>query len=317
MHHRQHRPLVALFCLAALASAAALSGCNRKTGQLRSEALGSIEAAAVHDDFDVGGTYRFEAIRTSVARAPFVGEIKNQLAYEGYLTLSQNDDGTVRMEREVCHAELLSAKEAVRSTIRERFLRELYSGSYDGRLWIDGGVAHLEFREVRYVSGADLEDPGHDPLPESADDERVVDSDTDGKPGITIHVEGIATGQIYMVQRITSTWRSTAVSEEGIEGQIEWSEERSILGATADRLEQKRDSRVTDDPSENRFVMQRVEDGASCADHDDSDVSDVDDADDPDLEIYDEPQVAPIGIETPSVGEPTEGPNGIPAEERQ
>lgn len=253
-----------LLAVTLIASFCTVSACSKKTGELRTQSMASVAATSVPDDFDVSGTYRFEAIRTSAASAPFIGEIKNQLLLEGIATLQQNEDGSVVMERTVCHAELLSAKEAVRSTIDQAFLRQLYSDSRSGTLKVTDGLASLEFPNVYYVAGAELENPGEDALPEDPNDARVIDAEGDGKPGMTITVEGIASGEIYMVQRITSAWHSTAVSTTGIEGRIEWTEERGMLGATSGRLEQKRDSWVTEDPAENRFTMIPVESGTNC-----------------------------------------------------
>lgn len=253
-----------LLAVTLVTSLCAVSACSNKTGDLRTQAMASVEATSVADDFDVSGTYRFEAIRTSAASAPFIGEIKNQLVLEGIATLRQSDDGSVVMERTVCHAELLSAKEAVRSTIDQAFLRQLYSDTRNGTIKIYDGVASLDFPDVYYVAGAELENPGEDALPEDPNDPRVIDADGDGKPGMTIKVEGIASGEIYMAQRITSSWHSTTVSPTGIEGRIEWREERGMLGATSGRLEQKRDSWVTEDVSENRFTLIPVEAGTTC-----------------------------------------------------
>jgi hypothetical protein len=245
-----------------------VGACSKQGDSFETEEMGTVAATAVGEDFDMTGTWRFEAIRTSAADGGIIGTIKNQLVLEGIAKITQDDDGTVTMERTVCRGELLSERKSVKSTIEPLYLHELYSDTRTGTLTIEEGQAELVFPDVYYVSGADLENPGEDALPTSMDDPRVTDADSDGHPGMTIHVDGFVSGQIYLVQRVTSSWHSTAVSLSGVEGRIEWSEEREILDATAGRLEDKRDAWVTNNPNENRFVLMRADDDLHCREFD-------------------------------------------------
>ena len=105
-----------------------------------------------------------------------------------------------------------------------------------------------------------------EPLPTTADDPLVFDGDDDGHPGVTIEVTGLAGGQMYFVQRGWRELESTLVSGSRIEGVVRWDDERVILDATSRSLRNARPAEPVDDPSSNRFVMIRVDDGTTCSD---------------------------------------------------
>ena len=129
----------------------------------------------------------------------------------------------------------------------------------------------VEDGEIRFfqprrwlIFGARLDDPEHEELPTDPADERVVDSDRDGKPGITVHFEGLASGDAYLVQRQWSTMRG-AVDGDHIDGRIQWGEERTVLDATSVLLKSQPPSRTDPDAAASYFRMTRVDEDADCA----------------------------------------------------
>ncbi len=118
------------------------------------------------------------------------------------------------------------------------------------------------------VMGATLEDPFDDPLPTDVDDERVMDQDQDGNPGITIKLSGIASGDLYVVQRQTSVWTGIAVSTDRVEGHYGFTSEQYVLASDPASLKPLASQTAIVDPDAcaSTFVMVRVDAESVCSD---------------------------------------------------
>lgn len=129
------------------------------------------------------------------------------------------------------------------------------------------GVAVLQLPSFIEVQGAELAAPSSDLLPTDADDATVVDQDKDGNPGITIKLSGLASGDLYVVQRQTSTWTGIAVGADRVEGRYAFKSEQNVLAANPTALKSLAAQTAVADPSAcaSSFVMVRVGATATCA----------------------------------------------------
>jgi hypothetical protein len=91
----------------------------------------------------------------------------------------------------------------------------------------------LEQKRQTILVGARLDDPLHDPLPSQAGDARVFDQDRDGKPGVTIHLDGIVEGEIYVAQRNWTALSGQLEAPGRFKGRIAFGNEQHILDATS------------------------------------------------------------------------------------
>ncbi len=117
--------------------------------------------------------------------------------------------------------------------------------------------------------GVTLDDPSGDALPDDPDDSRVFDQDEDGEAGVTVHVDQaiMGEGDVYVVQRTTTTYEGVIVSGDRIEGYLDSAPEQSVLSASTWWLELDVPPPEPDpEPSHSYFVMQQMDDDATCAD---------------------------------------------------
>lgn len=114
-----------------------------------------------------------------------------------------------------------------------------------------------------------LDDPEDDDLPTDPDDDRVLDQDGDGEPGVTVVIDNalLGEGEAYVIQRNTSTYEGVIVSAERVEGYLDATSEQEIVSANTWWLELEAPPPEPDpDPTHSYFVMQQVDEGADCAD---------------------------------------------------
>jgi hypothetical protein len=117
------------------------------------------------------------------------------------------------------------------------------------------------------VIGAELSDPRRDPLPMDVDDERVIDGDGDGQPGVTVEVEGFVDGQVYLVQRLVRGLRGTLMPNGHMSGYVIGSSDQEVVGASNTVL-RAFTPRFHQEPEESlhTFLWRPVPDGSTCPD---------------------------------------------------
>lgn len=117
------------------------------------------------------------------------------------------------------------------------------------------------------VNGARLVHPETEPLPTRPGDPRVVDEDGDGHPGVTLlaRLPGVIEVELYLVLRLRYRLAGTVVSPDRIEGLMEWSGELVLLGASLPLPGMSRDAYPDPEPTQSRFVLQRIEPSCDCA----------------------------------------------------
>ncbi|MEE2789845.1 MAG: hypothetical protein VX589_21065, partial [Myxococcota bacterium] len=73
-------------------------------------------------------------------------------------------------------------------------------------------------------------------LPDSSDDERVVDQDEDGQPGVTLKVtndSGDEICEVYVVQRTIFQLEGTVVSRRRVSGEVRSTSSKTVLASSA------------------------------------------------------------------------------------
>lgn len=166
---------------------------------------------------------------------------------------------------EVCELETHAAGGMVRSEYPAAFLTALARPHRRARLEVRGGrLVYFEPPELTF-RGVSSE-VARGPLPGRAEDERVVDADHDGHPGLTVHIAGIVRGEIYVIQRATSSALGAFRAPDELGGGLRWTMDQVVLGASVTMLAST--PQIVPHPDRRRswFEMRRVAAKSTCAD---------------------------------------------------
>lgn len=128
-----------------------------------------------------------------------------------------------------------------------------------------------DFRVEAFVNvdGASLDNPSTDSLPSSEGDGRLRDQDSDGQPGVTVHIDAgwPATGDVYLAQRSVYSYEGLVVDHDRVEAYVDYSQEQSIIGSSNSVLTLREVIPVPNpDPTTSYVIFQEVEAGTSCGD---------------------------------------------------
>jgi len=131
----------------------------------------------------------------------------------------------------------------------------------------DSGRLVLALPTYVEVAGADLANPATDPLPTDPSDPRLVDSDNDGYPGISVGLSGLITGTLRTVQRQSTSLLGLAVAATRVEGGMAFQSDQSIIAsdpANIKSLYSLSTSSSDPTPCSSSFVMVKVSDDADA-----------------------------------------------------
>lgn len=209
---------------------------------------------------DPSGTYVFVSQNRSVTKLPVVKDYVALTRSVAVVELRYDGKRLVGAGA-LCSVELVGSSNMVRMELPAAFQRSLPPVRIDATLKKQGDSVRFEQAPQTVVMGARLADPTRDKLPDSADDARVIDQDRDGRPGVTVQVHGIVSGEVYVVQRSTSRLRGTQ-DDKGFSGQVIFQNEQSVVGASSPFLKGNRPSEPTREGS--WFRLERVPRGKGC-----------------------------------------------------
>jgi len=212
---------------------------------------------------DLNGTWARLEVTSTLATVPMLGEIRT-LNRTIVLVDVRQEDNSVHLRGTVCGMEVETDNRNVNTVIPDPYVAAI--APFEAHATVVETENGYTLSPSTYVMlvGYEAVD-GDDAIPSSADDPRVVDADGDGHPGLTMRVEGLASGEMYVVQRVARTLNTERLVGDHHDGEIDWLVERNVLGATSGRLERSRDQpRDPDGP--NFFVSSRVADGTTCVD---------------------------------------------------
>lgn len=214
----------------------------------------------------LSGMWGMRLETTAVTEIPFVGQSVDVQVALARVTFS-GEPLDAQASLTTCGVRITSSQAAVEQILPEAFVSALGVAirpfSYDP---VTGRFEAPRFVEVR---GARLDAPETDALPTSAEDPRVFDQDADGKPGMTVRVQGLIDGEVYVVQRGANAFSGARVEGEAtaptrFEGNVVWQSEQTVVGADNRVLEMSLPSRPSEDVAQQRVVLVRLADDAGC-----------------------------------------------------
>lgn len=209
------------------------------------------------------GTWAQVVVHRSLSAIPVVGDVASETTTRLLVTLAQ-DGNEVRASAKVCGMRIDGSK-LVRTSIPAALVRAMPPQRWETRLSVGSGPPKLAPWSRWDVLGARLAAPDHEKLPTAPDDVRVVDQDGDGQPGVTVAVQGLIDGEIFVAQKGWSELRPERVSSDVISGSVAWRQTQTILGASSRFLTNGPPTRPDPAPKANWFAARRISEGADCA----------------------------------------------------
>lgn len=213
------------------------------------------------------GTFASRQLVSSRARTRPANRYMRVVTTSWVLHRVSVSDGEVRVSSRYCAVEQ-EPLGRVRTTIGGAFVAAIPEWESTARITGPaGGPWSFELPEHAVVLGATLSDPVEDRLPADASDGRVVDSDGDGEPGVTVDVEGLVDGQVFLVQRLVRGLRGTLEPSGRMQGTVTGSSDQEVIGASTTVLRMFTPRfRQEPDPSRHTFVWHPLPEGSDCSD---------------------------------------------------
>lgn len=209
------------------------------------------------------GRWMLVQVTESLADLPVVGDARNTATATMLFDLDVTGD-RLHGPGELCALTLAAKPDLLRPVLPPSYVAAIPKQQFDGRLVIDDEGVVLETPRAYVVMGAKLARPLQDPLPKSADDPHVDDTDKDGKPGVTMLVEGLASAEVYMASRRFDQMEGRLTAPDRFEGTVRHDQEQELLGSSNALLRVLPTMRP--DLAKSRFVMKKVDAGMRCAD---------------------------------------------------
>lgn len=206
---------------------------------------------------DMTGAWVLEQRTTTVSRVAAVGRVRTETRAVVVFTLEQVGERVVGGGT-VCSVSVDVGSPFVSTTVPEAFVDALGTQSFEARVWRDDTGVRLETPRSWAVVGADLDRPESDPLPASADAHTVRDDDSDGHPGVTIHVGGMIDGDVYVAQRSWSELSGRLLADGSFAGDVRFDQEQVVLGASRRALDSAPTTWVDPDADAHGFVLRRA-----------------------------------------------------------
>jgi hypothetical protein len=122
----------------------------------------------------------------------------------------------------------------------------------------------IEVDKSLSVLGASLRAPATETLPTNPDDPRITDPDDDGHPGVTIRIEGIVSGEMYIVQRAHDAYRGEIVDNSRIRGRVAWKTKQVVLDSNSMFLGNQPDNRPHPNAAKSHFTMVWASEQTDC-----------------------------------------------------
>lgn len=212
----------------------------------------------------LAGNWAQVQVTSSLVDVPLMGKSEVQTRSIALLHIEQ-EASALSIREQVCSLETdPTFGGLVRTEYPQSFVDALSVNSRRADLrWDNGTWRYAESRSYRF-EGARLRAPGTERLPSHPADPRVADPDHDGKPGLTVRVKGLVSGEVYMVQRGWSELKGTLLSPRQIEGQVSWDAETKVLGASKRLLNKDPKSRPHPSEQKSFFKMIRWPGKATC-----------------------------------------------------
>lgn len=205
------------------------------------------------------GTWVMELVLASQVHVPVLRPLHSETRSVLAVRIEARG-GQLWQTQQVCDARITEEQRLVRTVLPRAFVAALPLARFPVTTWSSDGAWYYAADFGRQAVGWS----GVGALPGSPDDPAVVDSDGDGRPGVTVLVEAplVGAGEVWVAQAGRTTARGR-IEGDRVQGQLEVPElEQRVLGASNRLLLHA--PQIEPDPAASRFEMRRVDD-AGCA----------------------------------------------------
>jgi hypothetical protein len=205
-------------------------------------------------------------VMTSEVDAPIVG--KSETPNRTVARVEQSHTGdSLTIKYKVCDFKIISQDPKITISVSDAFVAGLPEESISGKLVADGTGYKLDVPKFWQLRSVKLANPETDPLPTNPVDPAVEDWDKDGKPGMTVTIDGsVASGDMYVIQRTWTQLQGASTGVDAVDGTILWGMEQVLLDATNPVIKMMPAPVATTEPAKNHFKHRRIESYQSCAD---------------------------------------------------
>lgn len=207
------------------------------------------------------GSYAMKQQIAQIRNLPVVGMQSAVVRSLGIGTIRREGEGFV-IEEKGCHI-LPEMSGNVSTKIDDSVPRSVPAITTQLEVVPDGSRVIWRRVEVGVVVGAHLAS-STDALPTMGTDARVWDQDGDNHPGVTAHVSGIATGDVYVVQRQRTAYAGELAADGHLTGRLTDRSEQSTVAASNPLLNQNIASTPDPDPSKSTIELVRTTEAWSC-----------------------------------------------------
>lgn len=212
----------------------------------------------------VAGTWAQIQVQTSIASIPIAGDVVSRTTAILRVVIEQ-DSKRLKVHSTPCHIAVDSEIDMVRTVVPLAMIRAIGTQEFKARLKPDKAGWIYYQPPVMQTLGVRLEDEWKDKMPIAPDDPRLIDADGDGKPGVTVRIEGMIDGAIYVAQRSWSRLEGIITSDR-IKGSLTWQTDQAVLDATSVMLSSSPQTRPSPLPNSNYFRAIRVAPEMTCED---------------------------------------------------
>jgi hypothetical protein len=222
------------------------------------------DAAPTVSAQDYAGVWAQKRIQTAVVDFPVLG--RSAVTTTTVLRLRMTASGRdLAVAVEACSIQQDTGLSIISVMFPEELVKRAGRFDANGSLrWEEGELRYFQPRRW-LIFGARLADVEEDALPADATDERVLDQDGDGKPGVTVQVRGLVNADLYLVQRGWTTLRGVATGGNRIDGRIQWGEDHVVLGSNSALLTSLPGSVPDPEPDASSFRTTRIDESTDCA----------------------------------------------------
>ena len=192
--------------------------------------------------------------------------LKTVIISYGYNDFSIGDDGVLVDQASFCSSEQRT-DQPIETGLSDAATRAIQPPPTEVAVEVTDGVLSLSRPFSPTPVGIELGDPFNESLPTDPNDPRIVDSDGDGNPGITvtIKVSDAISGELYIARREIFSYEGTLVGPDRIEGVVIDESEQLVIGASQPMFNVERtDWGQHPDPNKSPMLLVRVDESWDC-----------------------------------------------------
>ncbi len=196
---------------------------------------------------------------------------KNLIISYGFSEFKKNEDGKLVITDRFCHSEQISNQSDFVSIVPDSLTQAIIPDSIEIEVKVDDdGNPYLWRPETPTLLGIEYPDPYNTPLPETIepDDERLVDADNDGKPGVTVFMAMFGNTEdleeIQIARREIFKFAAYLKVDGNLEGVVHDRSEQLVIDASLDYLKIQQNWTQNEDLSLSPIILVPVDDSYDC-----------------------------------------------------